>query len=167
MKALATVVALSVSLVASAATAADSSGYKKAYFEATVPGSWAQYTFKTEGQADMDYKNTRLTDAGGSQRVEVSVEYVMQGKVNTSFSAYTLKSGYSLQTDALGFGKAVTGMSIRQPGKPATEMPAATLDVVRKSFSGSSAAHIINGLLYRGLPGKFVGMAVQRVQVLR
>ena len=33
--------------------AAAAAGYQKAYFGATTPGSWAQYTMRVEGQPDM------------------------------------------------------------------------------------------------------------------
>lgn len=140
MKPLALLAALTLSLIASGAAAADGVGYKKAYFDATRTGSWAQYTMKAEGQADMGYTNARLPDADGHQRVEVRVEYMMQGKLIPMITRYTLKPGYALESDALGFGKAVTAMSSQQPGTPALDMPAATLDAVRKTMPDYAAS---------------------------
>jgi len=133
MKTVAFLTALLLSLFTLAVGAAND-GYKKSYFGATRVGSWAQYTMKTEGQPDMAYTNARLPDVDGHQRVEVRVEYMLQGKLIPMFTSYTLKNGYALETDALGFGKAITAMSSRQPGTPAQEMPAAMLDAVRKTM---------------------------------
>jgi hypothetical protein len=133
--------ALSLSLaVVGVVAAADGVGYKKPYFAATRAGTWAQYTMKIEGQADMGYTNTRLPDVDGRQQVEVRVEYMLQGKLIPMFTRYTLKNGYALEADALGFGKAVTAMSSRQDGSPAQDMPAATLDAVRKTMPDYAAS---------------------------
>jgi hypothetical protein len=120
--------------VAGVAFGADPAGYKKAYFAATKPGSWAQYTMRVEGQADMGYVNTRLADEAGQQRVEIRVEYMLQGKLTPAYTDYVLKAGYSLEKDALGFGKALVAMSSRQPGAPAYVMPPDALDSARKTM---------------------------------
>ena len=127
-------------LLVSLALAAGSTGYKKAYFGATKPGSWAQYLMRTEGQAEMTYVNTRLPDVSGQQRVEVRIEYMQKGKLIPAFTDYTLKAGYSLEKDALGFGKAIVAMSSRQPGANAYEMPESLLDSVRKSMPDYAAS---------------------------
>jgi hypothetical protein len=140
MKPLALLAVVTLSLIAFGAAAAEGVGYKKSYFGTTRAGSWAQYTMKAEGQADMSYTNTRLPDIDGHQRVEVRVEYMMQGKLIPMVTSYALKTGYALESDALGFGKAVTAMSSQQPGTPAQEMPAATLDAVRKTMPDYAAS---------------------------
>jgi hypothetical protein len=101
------------------ASAAGAAGYQKAYFSATKPGSWAEYTMKVEGQPDMGYLSTRLPDDTGQQRVEIKVDYMSEGKVTSAFTGYVLKPGYSLESDALGFGKALVSMSTRIPGSKA------------------------------------------------
>jgi hypothetical protein len=109
-------------------------GWQKPYFGATAPGSWARYTMKVEGQPDMDYRSTRLPDAGSRQRLEIRVEYMLEGKLTPSTTRYTLREGYALEGDALGFGKAVVGMSARQKGAREQPMPESTLAGVRATM---------------------------------
>ncbi|NDP43509.1 MAG: hypothetical protein GZ089_12465 [Aromatoleum sp.] len=125
-------------------SAADAAGYRKAYFGATKPGTWAQYTMKVEGQADMGYLSTRLADEAGQQRVEILIEYMLQGKLTPAYTDYVLKAGYSLEKDALGFGKALVAMSSRQPGSPPYDMPPDVLDNTRKTMPdyGASAQFV-------------------------
>jgi hypothetical protein len=120
------VLALSLALAyAGSAMAADATGWRKPYFAATTPGAWAQYTMKTEGQADMDYVNRRLPDDAGRQRVQVRVDYMLAGKLTGAITEYTLEPGYSLQDDALGFGKALAAMRIATADtKPVAVAPA-------------------------------------------
>ena len=119
---------------------AESSGYRKAYFGATKPGAWAQYTMKVDGQADMGYVTTRLADEAGQQRVQSRVEYIMSGATNTAYTDYVLKPGYSLESDALGFGKALVGMSSSMPGSKPIVMPPAVVDSARKSMPDYAAS---------------------------
>jgi hypothetical protein len=124
-----------VALVAVSLTpTAGAAGYQKAYFGATKPGSWAQYVMKVDGQPDMDYLSTRLPDAGGQQRIEIRIQYMAAGKLTEAFTDFVLKQGYSLEADALGFGKALATMSTRTPGTKAYPMPAAALDNARKTM---------------------------------
>jgi len=121
-------------------SAVAATGYQKAYFSATRPGSWAQYTMRVEGQPDMGYLNTRLSDEAGRQRVQVRVEYLSEGKLTSAYTDYALKPGYSLENDALGFGKALVSMSSRTPGTKPYVMPAAALDSARKTMPDYAAS---------------------------
>ena len=123
-----------------AVTAAAATDYQKAYFGATKPGSWAQYTMRVEGQPDMGYLSTRLADRAGGQRVEVRVEYMSEGKLTSAFTEYALKPGYSLENDALGFGKALVAMSSRTAGAKPYVIPASALDSVRKTMPDYAAS---------------------------
>jgi hypothetical protein len=121
-------------------SAVAATGYQKAYFGATKPGSWAQYTMRVEGQPDMGYLSTRLPDEAGQQRVEVRIEYMSEGKLTSAYTGYALKAGYSLENDALGFGKALVSMSSRTPGTKPYVMPAAALDSARKTMPDYAAS---------------------------
>ena len=127
-------------LVLLAAADALAAGWQKPYFDATTPGSWAQYTMKVEGQPDMGYLSTRLPDAGARQRMEIRVEYMLQGKLTPSTTRYTLREGYALERDALGFGKAFVGMSSRQPGQREQPMPESTLANIRATMPDYAAS---------------------------
>src|SRR5262249_44896181 len=93
---------LAALLAAGSALAADSIGYRKAYFGATKPGAWAQYTMRVEGQPELRMRSTRLADANGEQHLEARLDVKVQGKAEASFTEYTLQKGYSLENDALG-----------------------------------------------------------------
>ena len=127
------------------ATAADPTGYRKAYFGATKPGSFAQYVMKTEGQADMGSTTTRLPDENGQQRVQVRIEFQMAGAPTVALTDYVLKTGYSLENDALGYGKALVAMSASSPGTKPTVMPAAVLDSARKTMPDYAASAVFLG----------------------
>jgi hypothetical protein len=126
--------ALALALGLPGAAWADVPGYRQAYFAATTPGSWAQYTMKVEGQPDMGYRNLRLPDDAGRQRLQVRVEYMSAGAQVTALTDYVLKPGYSLEADALGFGKAMVAMSSSTPGARPTVMPAAVVESARQSM---------------------------------
>jgi len=127
------------SIVSLNGASAAATGYQKAYFGATKPGSWAQYTMRVEGQPDMGYLSTRLPDEAGQQRVQVRVEYMSEGRLTSAYTDYGLKAGYSLENDALGFGKALVSMSSRTPGTKPYAMPAAALDNARKTMPDYAA----------------------------
>jgi hypothetical protein len=119
---------------------ADSNGYRKPYFGATKPGAWAQYTMKIEGQADVGYVTTRLADERGQQRVQTRIEYIAAGATTTASTDYVLKPGYSLESDALGFGKALVGMSSAMAGTKPNVMPAAVVESARKTMPDYAAS---------------------------
>src|SRR3954463_7837044 len=104
------------------AAAADPSGYRKAYFGATKAGAFAQYAMKVDGQPDIGSTVTRLPDDNGQQRVQVRIEYQAAGTPSVAFTDYVLKPGYSLESDALGYGKALVAMSASAPGTKPTVM---------------------------------------------
>ena len=127
------------------AVAADPTGYRKSYFGATKSGAFAQYVMKIEGQADIGSTVTRLADENGQQRVQVRIEYQAAGTPSVAFTDYVLKAGYSLENDALGYGKALVAMSASAPGAKPTPMPAAVLDNARKTMPDYAASAVFMG----------------------
>ena len=119
---------------------ADSNGYRRPYFGATKTGTWAQYAMKIEGQPDMSYVTTRLADEEGQQRVQTRIAYIVSGATTTASTDYLLKAGYSLESDALGFGKALVGMSSSTPGTKPNVMPPAVVESARKSMPDYAAS---------------------------
>ena len=133
-------IALVALLAAGSASGADSIGYRKAYFGATKPGSWAKYTMHVEGQADIGLRNTRLADAGGAQQLEARVEVMLQGKLTPSYTEYMLQPGYSLENDALGFGRAAVAVTTRQEKTYPRPMDAEMLAAMKKSMPDYAAS---------------------------
>ena len=109
------------------------------------PGAFAQYVMKIEGQPDIGSTVTRLPDENGQQRVQVRIEYQAAGTPSVAFTDYVLKSGYSLESDALGYGKALVAMSSSAPGAKPTVMPAAVLDNARKTMPDYAASAVFVG----------------------
>jgi hypothetical protein len=130
-----TVPALILLLAASILAAAEPAGYRKPYFGLTKPGTWAKYTMKMPGFPDSFTTYTRLADEDGHARLETRSEFTTEGQASTSFNDYTLETGYSLEKDALDFGKAVVGMTIRSSGAEPMVMEPAMLENIRKGMS--------------------------------
>jgi hypothetical protein len=133
-------IALIALLAAGAASGADSTGYRKAYFGATKVGAWAQYTMLVDGQTNIGSRATRLADAYGQQQLEVRVKVMMQGKLTPSFTVYALQEGYSLENDALGFGKAVVAATTRQEKTDPRSMDSEMLAIMRKTMPDYAAS---------------------------
>jgi hypothetical protein len=95
---------------------------------------------RVAGQPDMDYLSTRLSDVAGQQRVQVRVDYQVQGKRTSAFTDYVLQPGYALENDALGFGKALKAMSSSTPGTKPTVMPPAAIAGARQTMPDYAAS---------------------------
>jgi hypothetical protein len=96
------VVSLAVTSIASAA------GWKKAYFGATKPGTWARYLDHSFDPAnpDMTVTQTRLGDDEGKPRIEIKME---SAKYPTAISRYTMKTGFNLERDLIDYGVSIVG----------------------------------------------------------
>jgi hypothetical protein len=130
---------LAVLLAASFLEAAGPSRYKKPYFGATKPGSWAKYTMSMPNFPNSMNLYTRQADEGGEQRLQIRADFTNEGQASTSYTNYRLKKGYSLEKNAMDFGKAVVGMSTAVGDTPATEMTADILANVRKAMPDYSS----------------------------
>lgn len=120
--------------------AASSSGYKKAYFGATRPGSWAKYTMSMPGFPDSTSTYTRLPDEGGEARLQIRSDYKGDAQASTSFTDYRFRKGYSLEKDALSFGAGIVGMTVRAGDAEPMKMDAAVLENVRKAMPNYTPA---------------------------
>jgi hypothetical protein len=92
------VLSLAISPLASAA------GWKKAYFGATKPGTWARYVDHSSdpANADMTVTETRLPDDDGRVQIEMKMDW--NGKYPLSISRYTMKSGFNGDRDLIDYG---------------------------------------------------------------
>jgi hypothetical protein len=97
------VLSLTVCSIASAA------GWKKSYFGATKPGTWARYLDHSADPAnpDMTVTMTRLGDQEGQARIETIMDSA--GKYPLAINRYTVKSGFNLDRDLIDYGSAVVG----------------------------------------------------------
>jgi hypothetical protein len=102
-----TVVLLVLSLVMS--STASASGWKKSYFGATKPGTWARYLDHSSDPAnvDMTVTMTRLGDDQGRAQIEMKMD--SNGKYPLVLSRYIIKSGFDLDRDLLDYGPSIVG----------------------------------------------------------
>lgn len=106
-------------------------GYKKAYFTTTKPGAFAKYRMTAPGAPDGFTTYTRLPDEHGQQRLQVRFEVTAEGKTTISYSSYTLEEGFSLEQDALGFGKAIESASVWHEGEDPEDLDDDDLEDLR------------------------------------
>lgn len=97
------VISLAITPFASAA------GWKKAYFGATKPGTWARYIDHSSDPAnvDMTVTQTRLGDDEGRPQIELKMD--SNGKYPLVLNRYTMKSGFDVDRDLLDYGAAIVG----------------------------------------------------------
>jgi hypothetical protein len=97
------ILSLAVSSLASAA------GWKKSYFGATKPGTWARYIDHSSDPAnvDMTVTQTRLGDQEGQPRIEMIMDSA--GKYPLVVNRYTLKTGFNVDRDLIDYGPAIVG----------------------------------------------------------
>jgi hypothetical protein len=86
---------------------ASAAGWKKAYFGATKPGTWARYVDHSSdpANADMTVTQTRLGDDEGRLRIELKMD--SNGKYPLVLNRYTMKSGFNVERDLIDFGPAI------------------------------------------------------------
>src|SRR5947209_7652325 len=97
------VLSLVVSSIASAA------GWKKAYFGATKPGTWARYVDHSSDPASvrMIVTLTPLGDDEGRPQIELKMD--SNGKYPLVLNRYTMKSGFNVDRDLLDYGPSIVG----------------------------------------------------------
>jgi hypothetical protein len=97
------VVSLAIPCIASAA------GWKKTYFGATKPGTWARYIDHSSDPAnvDMTVTLTRLGDDEGRPRIELKMD--SNGKYPLVLNRYTMKNGFNVDRDLLDYGPSIVG----------------------------------------------------------
>ncbi len=86
---------------------ASAAGWKKAYFGATKPGTWARYVDHASDPADgdMTVTQTRLVDDEGRPQIELKMD--SNGKYPLVLNRYTLKSGFNVDRDLIDYGPAI------------------------------------------------------------
>jgi hypothetical protein len=98
-------------------------GFQKAYFGATKAGTWAKYRMTAPGAQEGFTTYSRLPDEGGVQRLLVRVDFTVDGRKTTTYSDYTLEDGFSLEKDAVAFGKAVESATTWEGNNPPEDLP--------------------------------------------
>ena len=79
-------------------------GWKKAYFAATKPGTWARYIDHSSDPANVDMTVTlaRLGDDEGRPQIEMKMD--SNGKYPVALNRYIMKRGFDVDRDLLDYG---------------------------------------------------------------
>jgi hypothetical protein len=89
---------------------ASAAGWKKSYFGATKPGTWALYNDHTSypETGDMTTTLTRLDNEGGQPRIEMKMG---SGGDDAMLIFVTLKKGFATDRELIDYGKAIVAVS--------------------------------------------------------
>ncbi|HEV7427469.1 MAG TPA: hypothetical protein VGQ46_13980 [Thermoanaerobaculia bacterium] len=135
-------VVLAVSLVISSSAVA--AGWKKAYFGATKPGTWARYIDHSSDPAnvDMTVTLTRLGDDEG--RLQIQMKMDSNGKYPLVLNRYTMKSGFDADHDLLDYGPAIVG-GAGGDGDTQTALDANTIKLIAQNMPEYGPAVVFKG----------------------
>ena len=132
------VLSLAFSSVASAA------GWKKAYFGATKPGTWARYIDHSSDPAnvDMTVTQTRLGDDEGRPQIELKMD--SNGKYPLVLNRYTMKSGFNVDRDLLDYGPSIVA-GAGGDADSQTVLDAATVKLIANNMAAYGPAVVFKG----------------------
>jgi hypothetical protein len=102
-------------------------GWKKAYFGATPPGSWARYS-DTAPEMSMTLTMTRLPDEGGSARLETQVKFASD-QYPPVWNRYTLRPGFALDRQLIDYMAGITAGTVAS-GENRAELDADTIKAI-------------------------------------
>jgi hypothetical protein len=109
------------------------SGWKKAYFGATKPGSWVKYADSDSSTAGSTSTMTRMADDNGQARIEIRTEFV-NGQYPPMVNQYTLRRGFVLDRDLIDYGSGVAAAASGTAADTVQPLDAATVGIIAKSM---------------------------------
>src|SRR5262245_6477721 len=126
--------------------AGEEPGFKKAYFAATKPGTFAFHKGTDEKGAVTEYRYSRLADVGGEAVVELSSNIVSgQFKGTKSVTACLLPSGFAMDRDAIDF-QIHSRRCVAASGEVAPyEYPPDTMKAIAQSMTNYAAIVVFKG----------------------
>ncbi len=135
-----------VVLCVTGAAGAEKPGFKKAYFGATAPGTFAfqKSTDEKGGVTELTY--SRLADVAGERVIELRYEVVSgEFKGSNSITGCLVPAGFPLEKDAIDFQahsrRCVSGTSAESP----TEYPPATMKAIAEGMTNYAAIVTFKG----------------------
>jgi hypothetical protein len=137
-----TLVLLAVSLTIS--SAASAAGWKKSYFGATKPGTWARYIDHSSDPANvrMIVTLTRLGDDEGRLQIEMKMD--SNGKYPLSLTRYIMKSGFNADRDLLDYGPSIVA-GAGGDGDTQTVFDANTVKLIAENMPEYGPAAVFKG----------------------
>jgi hypothetical protein len=135
---------LSLTISALFSSGASAAGWKKAYFGATKPGTWARYLDHSSDPAnvDMTVTMTRLGDDQGRAQIEMKMD--SNGKYPLVLSRYIIKSGFDVDRDLLDYGPSIVG-GAGGDGDTQTVFDANTVKLVAENMPEYGPAVVYKG----------------------
>ncbi|HEV7488100.1 MAG TPA: hypothetical protein VGQ65_20700 [Thermoanaerobaculia bacterium] len=123
---------------------ASAAGWKKAYFGATKPGTWARYLDHSSDPAnvDMTVTQTRLGDDEGRPQIELKMD--SNGKYPLVLNRYTMKSGFDVDRDLLDYGPSIVA-SAGGDADSQTVLDAATVKLIAENMAAYGPAVVFKG----------------------
>jgi hypothetical protein len=121
------------------------SGWKKAYFGATKPGTWARYIDHSSDPAnpDMTVTLTRLGDDEGRPQIELKMD--SGGKYPLTVNHYTMKSGFNVDRDLLDYGPDIVGGRSGDGSDVVTTFDANTVKLIAENMPAYGPAVVFKG----------------------
>jgi hypothetical protein len=118
-------------------------GWKKAYFGATPPGSWARYS-DTAPEMKMTTTMTRLADDGGSARVELLITFA-NDQYPPVRNSYTLRKGFALDRRLIDYMSGVAAGSIVSGDADPTVLDETTIAAIVKNSAAYEPSATFKG----------------------
>ena len=128
-----------------AAPLASAAGWKKAYFGATKPGTWARYIDHSSDPAnvDMTVTMTRLPDDDGRPRIEMKMDSA--GKYPLVLNRYTMKSGFNSDRDLIDYGPEIVAGEAGSAEDALTTLDADTVKIIAGAMLPYAPAVVFKG----------------------
>lgn len=125
--------------------AADAPGFKKPYFGATKPGTFAHQKSTDEKGALTEYTYSRLEDMAGERVIELRYE-TLTGKFkgSKSITACLVPAAFALESDAIDF-QAHARRCVAGVGGAPTEYPPDTMKAIASSMTNYAAIATFKG----------------------
>jgi hypothetical protein len=142
-----TSVAAVLAVVCGAWTAvAEGPGFKKAYFGATQPGTFARQKSTDEKGAVSEFTYSRLADVGGERVIE-STYTVLSGqfKGSNSVTGCLVPASFPLEKDAIDFQAHARRCVSGTAGSAPTEYPAETMKAIAEGMTNYAAIVTFKG----------------------
>jgi hypothetical protein len=139
--------ALAVALLSCAWSAAGQEhGFKKPYFGATKPGTFARQKATDETGAVSEYTYSRLADVAGERNIEMRYEVISgQFKGSNSITGCLVPASFALDGDAIDFQAHARRCVGGVLGTAPTEYPPATMKAIADGMTNYAAIVTFKG----------------------
>jgi hypothetical protein len=129
-----------------ASGAGEQPGFKKPYFGATGPGTFARQKSTDEKGAVTRYTYSRLADVAGEPVIELTYEVVSgQFKGTKSVTGCLMPASFPLESDAIDFQAHARRCVAAAGGARPTEYPAATMKAIASGITNYAAITTFKG----------------------